>query len=166
MRDRRAHSSAVRRVVASLALLLLAGPSACGAKVRDARPLPIPVTKAATTAPVPPPPVESLPTYEALAAKQLRLAPGMRELARGDASGATPLPKTARDTCVRVTYASTAPVTAALVAHDGAVLAANTAMKEGVLEGRGPVCFHAESQPRLEFGADAGVVRYVVWGAP
>jgi hypothetical protein len=111
-------------------------------------------------------PVEPLPTFEVLAAEHVRLAPGMRELVRGDASGAALLPKATRDTCVRVTYAATSAVTAALVARDGAVLAANPAAKAAVLEGRGPVCFHAESEPRLEFGGDAGVVRYVVWAAP
>jgi hypothetical protein len=161
VRGKRAHSSAVPRIV--LALVLLQG---CGAKARDARPLPTLVTQAPSAEPVLPKPVEPPPAFEALAAKQLRLAPGMRELARGDASGAAPLPKLTRDTCVRVAYASTTPVTAALVAHDGAVLAASTAMKEGALGERGPVCFHPESEPRLEVGGDAGVVRYVVWAAP
>lgn len=164
MRGKRAPDSAVSRVV--LALVLLRGLCACGAKARDARPLPILVTQAPSAEPVLAKPVEPLPTFEALAAKQLRLAPGMRELARGDTSGAAPLPKMTRDTCVRVTYASTTPVTAALVAHDGAVLASSAAMKEGVLGERGPVCFRAESEPRLELGGDAGMVRYVVWGAP
>jgi hypothetical protein len=111
-------------------------------------------------------PAPPLPTFEALAARQIRLAPGMHELARGDASGAVTLPKATRDTCVRVTYAATGPVTASLVTHDNAVLATTLATKDGALEGGGPICFVATDEPRLLFGGDAGLVRYVVWGAP
>jgi hypothetical protein len=125
------------------------------------------MTPASVSAALPaPPPPPVLPPFDALASQQVRLAPGLHELARGDATGSAPLPKVTRDTCVRVAYAATAPVTVSLVAHDGSVLASAPAAKEGSLELRGPVCFHPDAEPRVVVGGDAGLVRYVVWGAP
>ncbi len=153
-----------------LALAALAS-GACAAKTRDAAPLPVPVATApsaeaevARPAPLPP-----LPSMDELAARQVRLAPGMRELARGEATGSQPLPplpKVERDTCVRVICAAQAPTSVALVARDGTALAASPASLEGVLGTEGPVCFHREAEPRLVLAGDAGTVRFVVWGAP
>jgi hypothetical protein len=153
-----------------LGALLLSICVACGAKVRDARPLSGPAVSARPAAipevPVAKPAAPALPTLDALASRQVRLAPGMRELARGEASGQVVLPTVTRDTCVRVTYVAAQAVSVSLVSHDGAVLARNPPEKDGAIEKRGPVCFHPDAAPHLEAAGDAGAVRYVIWAAP
>ncbi len=155
-----------KRLVRSLAPGAVGLVVACGAKVHEAHP--VPSTKVATAAPAASNEqvVEPLPTFETLAARQVRLAPGMRELARGDTASPVTLPSATRDLCVRVAYAAREAVTATIVARDGAVLATSGLHKDGVLDARGPVCFHPVDEPRLYFRGDAGVVRYVVWGSP
>ncbi len=140
---------------------------ACAAKAREPQPLPAPASSGvASSASLPVATAQPLPAFEALAARQVRLAPGMRELARGDLTAPTPLPKVDHDTCVRVAFAAAGPARVALVGRDHAELAAAAAASEGALGGRGPVCFHADDAPTLVAAGDAGAVRYVVWGAP
>jgi hypothetical protein len=138
----------------------------CGVKARDV-PLPAPSTSAPpgpppTVASPPPPPVPSL---EQLASRQVRLAPGMRELLHAESVTPLPLPSVERDTCVRVSFAAAAPVSVSLVATDGEILASARGA-EGALDRTGPVCFHANRAPHLAFDGDAGAVRCVVWAAP
>jgi len=111
-------------------------------------------------------PAAAVASLDELAQKQRRLAPGMRELARGEGSSPAVLPTLDHDECVRVAFASRAASTVRLVARDGAVLAASEPSKEASLDARGPVCFRRGTEPRLEFDGDAGDTRYVVWGAP
>jgi hypothetical protein len=101
-----------------------------------------------------------------LAQGQMRLAPGMHEIARGEASLPTPLPTASHDTCVRVVFASAGAAAVALVTVDGDVLAKAKPTEHGTLGERGPVCFHADQAPRIVVDGDAGIVRYVVWGVP
>ena len=142
----------------------------CAAKTGDAAPLPVPTTTApaALVAPsaAPPPPLAPLPSFDELAARQVRLAPGMRELQRGETAADVALLKVERDTCVRVVFAGQRPADVALVAKDGTALATATAATEGVLDARGPVCFRAGAEPRVAVKGDGGTVRFVVWGAP
>jgi hypothetical protein len=90
----------------------------------------------------------------------------MREIARGEARGAVPLPPFERDECIRAAFASAAPVRMALVDGSGKSLVTSSLLADGFLGPRGPVCFHPDAQPSLQAGGDAGSVRYVVWGAP
>jgi len=112
------------------------------------------------------PPAGGLPGFDVLAARQVRLAPGMREMGRGETSASTPLPDSGRDTCVRVAFVAGRQVSAALVARDGAVLERSAATADGVIGSRGPVCFRAGAGVELRVEGDAGIVRFVVWGAP
>jgi hypothetical protein len=107
-----------------------------------------------------------VPSLDVLAARSVRLAPGMHELARSDGSGPVSLPATSHDTCVRATFAASRPVAAALVSADGTTLAEAPATRDGTLGVEGPVCFRAQAAPQLRFGGSDGGVSYVVWGAP
>jgi len=154
----------------SLTLLVLSA-AACGSRTREAHPVP-PQSAASTpdatprAAANPEPVAEPAPTLDALASRQLRLAPGLRELTRGETSTSAALPPAQHDTCVRVAFAASGAATVSLVGKDGAVLAKAAASRDGTVGERGPVCFHAETEPRLQVEGDAGAVRYVVWGAP
>ena len=155
-----------RRAVALL--LVVAG---CGARTRGTHPVPAPPVvappdAALTATPRAAPPAAPLPTFEVLAARQVRLAPGMRRARSRRDRGVGSASPTDRDTCVRVAFVASRPVTAALVSKDGAILERSAATEDGALGVRGPVCFHPGTQPRLQVEGDAGVVRYVVWGAP
>ena len=90
----------------------------------------------------------------------------MRELLRGETAGRVGLPEATRDECVRVLFAAGGPVRVALVDKAGAVLASSTNAALGVLDARGPVCFHADAAPELVVQSDAGPVRFVVWAPP
>lgn len=148
-------------------VLLSTAAFACagGARTQESRPVPIASSSAAppasTPAAAPRPP---LPSFEALASQQQRVAPGMHELSRSETS-AFPLPKTERDECVRVAFAADAPVRVTLVASDGTTLARAEPTMAGLLDVHGPICFHADARPALRVDGDAGV-RYVVWAAP
>jgi hypothetical protein len=72
-----------------------------------------------------------------------------------------------RDACVRVAYAASAPVTAKLVDHTGAVLAASDAPStEGTLGPKGPVCIRKGDVVRGLTDATGVHVRWVAWEAP
>jgi hypothetical protein len=142
--------------------------SACGAKTRNAQPLPTLASQPSPSASVAssPPAAPPLPDFDALAAKQPVLAAGLHELARGDVTSSVALPKAEHDTCVRIVVVGAQPLRASLVTKDGAVLASmSKPAREAVLGDRGPVCFHASSEPRLTVDGDAGAARYIVWGA-
>ena len=142
---------------------------ACGAAVREpaasAAPPPAPsaVTSADPAAP------DTLTAFDAIAARGATLAPGMREAARKEgAADAVDLVKAdTRDVCVRVAFAAGAPVTARLVDHAGAVLAASeTPGTDGVLGAHGPVCIRKGDVVRALTDASAVHVRWVAWEAP
>lgn len=142
---------------------------ACGAAVRE----PSVAAAAAppvTSAPAPEPPApDTLTTFDAMAARGASVAPGMHEAARKEgAVGPVDLVKAdARDTCVRVAFAATAPVTAKLVDHAGNVLAANDApATDGILGPHGPVCVRKGDVVRGLTDASGVHVRWLAWEAP
>jgi hypothetical protein len=95
------------------------------------------------------------------------VAPGMREVARGQGSlpFSIPLPPAIADACVRTVVAAPSPVVAALVT-DAGVLAITQASAQTTLEARGPVCFRKGQAARIEVQGQASFVRYVVWMTP
>ena len=136
--------------------------------MQGARPLPGPVVSIPDARPPATgnEPAKPLPSIESLASMHVRLAPGMREILRGEATGEVLLPKATTDECVRVAYAAVTPVVVRLLDHDGSVLGASANGIDGALGGAGPVCFRRDALVRLEAGVDAGAVRYVVWASP
>jgi hypothetical protein len=121
---------------------------------------------------------EAAAAFEALAARAAALAPGMHEAARKESGGdVVDLVKAdARDTCVRVAYEATAPVTASLVDRGGEVLAkSDAAATEGALGAKGPVCVRKGDVVRASAdgaGSDGGTdasggggmrVRWIAW---
>lgn len=120
----------------------------------------------ASSEPAPTTAAPEVPSLEALAARVTRLAPGMHELARGATGRSIPLPKAERDTCVRVTFAASEPVYAALLQADGSLLADAPGTNDGVLGIQGPVCYRKDAAPVLELDGPEGGARYVVWAAP
>jgi hypothetical protein len=107
----------------------------------------------------------SIPSFDELVARQIRVAPGMREILRGDTSASAALPEAGKDECVRVVYAAGAPVRVTLKGRDGAILATSTVASSGTLDARGPVCFRRDTAPELDVQSDAGPVRFVIWGS-
>lgn len=108
------------------------------------------------------------PSLEALGATAERLAPGMREVARGQGSlpFSIALPPSIGDACVRAVLAAPSPVVAAFVTETGGVLAIAQAGAQTTLEERGPVCFRKGQTARIEVQGQASFVRYVVWMTP
>jgi len=108
------------------------------------------------------------PSLESLALLSSELAPGMRELARGE----SPLPATIRlsptesNTCVRAVLGAGGPVVGALLSDTGRVLDLSEAAKTAVLGARGPVCLKKDQPARIDVQGPEGLVRYVVWVAP
>ena len=137
---------------------------------RTARPVPPAATLLAPT------PIENdggdagapAPSLESLALLSSELAPGMRELARGE----SPLPATIRlsptesNTCVRAVLGAGGPVVGALLSDTGRVLDMSEAAKTAVLGARGPVCLKKDQAARIDVQGPEGLVRYVVWVAP
>jgi hypothetical protein len=116
---------------------------------------------------------EAAAAFEALAGRAGTLAPGMHEAARKE-SGAdvVELVKAdARDTCVRVAFVATAPVTASLVDRSGEVLAkSDAAATEGALGPKGPVCVRkgdvvraARVRARIARVHRGARVRWIAW---
>jgi hypothetical protein len=108
------------------------------------------------------------PTVESLALMVSALAPGMRELARGESPlpATIPLEPTGRDTCVRVVLGASAAVVGALVSDKGRVLDVTEAGRTTVLGQRGPVCLRKDQAATIEVQGPASPVRYVVWVSP
>jgi hypothetical protein len=105
---------------------------------------------------------------ESLGAMAESVAPGMREVARGQGSlpFSIPLPPAIADACVRTVVAAPSPVVAALVTDAGGALALTQAGAQTTLEARGPVCFRKGQVARIEVQGQASFVRYVVWMTP
>jgi hypothetical protein len=137
---------------------------------------PTPPSQTAVAVPLPPASSEthredagaSAPSVESLALLAGELAPGMRELARGE----SPLPATLRieatpsNACLRAVVAGDTPVVAALVSDTSKVLDVSEAAKTTVLGSRGPVCLKKAEGAHVEVQGPAGSVRYVVWVLP
>ncbi len=153
-----------RRVREVVPFVLLA--CACGAAVsRGSRATPtatVASTATSTPASVPDP-------FDDLVALGPSLAPGMREVARraDGASSVDLLRADAADTCVRVAFAATSPVTARLLDRSGAVLASTAASATtGALGERGPVCVRKGDVVRAAIDGGPARVRWVAWQAP
>jgi hypothetical protein len=108
------------------------------------------------------------PSLESLGATAERLAPGMREVARGQGPlpFSIPLPPSIADTCVRAVLAAPSPIVAALVTDVGGALAITQTGTQTTLEAQGPVCFRKGQAARIEVQGQASFVRYVVWMTP
>jgi len=164
-RPRRTH---LVRELAPFVLLVCA----CGVAVRQtAEPLPSPPPPAVTPASsaTGAPAAESLAAFEALAARGPTVAPGMREVARKE-GGAEPVDLAradGRDTCIRVAFLATAPVSARLVDGTGNVLAAGgDPSTDGVLALKGPVCIRKGNVVKGVAEGNGARVRWVAWEAP
>jgi hypothetical protein len=108
-----------------------------------------------------------VPTIDSLVLLGSSLAPGMREVTRGE--GRLPLsvdiPGASVDTCLRAVVAAGAPVVLALLAN-GRTLALSEAGVRAVLDAHGPVCLTRGIPARLEAQGPEGIGRYVIWAAP
>jgi hypothetical protein len=109
-----------------------------------------------------------VPSLEELAARAVRVAPGMHELARGEVTlpVSIGLPKVDGDVCVRVAFAGRAPLRAALQTTSGDALVAAEPSTDGLLGPRGPVCVRRGQGVVLVMESAAYPARYVVWVAP
>jgi hypothetical protein len=143
---------------------------ACGAAVTQAAPPPAPPPPVETTSPTPSASVgTSVDTFDDLAALRSTLAPGMSEIARRSTTGDAVdlLPAAVRDTCLRVAFASEAPVIGRLVDGTGAVLASTGPSVQGSLGERGPVCVRKGDVVRASAeGTGKSHVRWLAWQAP
>jgi hypothetical protein len=118
-------------------------------------------------------PVESaLATFEELDGDKGSLAAGMRALDRGDVG-----PELARDliadakadTCVRVSFSATTPVSAELLDDHARSLAEAPEATRSTLGDRGPICIRRGDTMRLRFAPRAGTtphIRFVAWASP
>jgi hypothetical protein len=143
--------------------------AACGgaAAVKRAPSLETPVKQMAHEAPDAADPIA---TFDELAKGADKLAPAMRELVRDEKSGekslAADLLQADKDSCVRVTFAATTELLAALEDQNGAVLAVTKA-KAGALGERGPVCVRKGGALRVHFEGDGAIrVRFITWTSP
>jgi hypothetical protein len=112
--------------------------------------------------------LDEAPSAEALALLSPSVAPGMREVEKGESPlpASIALPPRERDVCVRAVFAAGAPIVAALVNDAGLVLDVSEAGKQPLLEARGPVCLRKDQSAHLEVQGPPGLVRYVVWMSP
>jgi hypothetical protein len=155
------------RELGPLVLLLCA----CGAAVHQGVPLPAEAAAAAASA-FPavegPASAESTAAFEALVARAAEAAPGMHEAARKETSGELVdlVRADARDTCVRVAFEATAPVTASLVDRAGETLATGeSGATSGLLGARGPVCVRKGDVVRAATEGSGARVRWLAWEA-
>jgi len=156
-----------RRALAAAAVLALAGchseaaPPSQPAKTAPAPPLAPVAPDAGEDLAVP------LPTLDALALLASSLAPGMRELTRGESR----LPATIRiersssDTCVRAVLAGSGSVIGAFKSGDRTLDVTGAGAIVHLGEG-GPVCLMKDREARIEVQGDAASLRYVVWVSP
>jgi len=151
---------------------------ACGAALRQRPPAP-PRGGDAADAPLFPRETEGPAPggggFSSLAAQASVLAAGMREAARAESSPGDRIELVraeGRDTCVRVAFAASGPVSARLLDGDGRVLASQPApVTEGALGEHGPVCVRkgdlvAAEAESGDGGAAVAVVRWIGWQAP
>jgi hypothetical protein len=108
------------------------------------------------------------PTVDDLALLASSLAPGMREVDRGERSlpASIPLTPAKGDSCVRVVLGAPGAVVGALVTDTGRTLDLSRAGKTTTLGDKGPVCLMKDQAAHVEVQGPAGPVRYVVWVAP
>jgi hypothetical protein len=111
---------------------------------------------------------EDAPSVESLALLLPSLAPGMREVARGESPlpASIALPPREADVCFRAVFAATSAVVAALVDDAGRLLDVSQAGKQTLLNADGPVCLRRDHHARLEVQGAKGPVRYVLWMTP
>jgi hypothetical protein len=115
----------------------------------------------------------ALTSLDALASRASALAPGMREVARGDLEGG-PTPVTsplaraeAADTCVRVAFVAAPPAHAWLTDARGDVLADAPSTGDATLAARGPVCVRRGDAVTLHVESSAAWRgRFVGWASP
>ena len=108
------------------------------------------------------------PSLETLAARAEQVAPGMREVARGESPvpASIPIPELGADACIRALLGANSPVVAALVTDAGSILAITRAEALVTLDARGPVCLRKGNSARIEVQGQAPLVRYVLWMTP
>jgi hypothetical protein len=115
---------------------------------------------------------EALASMASLTALGPSLAPGMRESDHAELAGAGDvthdLPSFEKDTCVRVTFAATAKVSATLVDASGSVLARADNVTSGWLGERGPACARPQASPlKIKLHGEGPLrARLVVWALP
>ena len=148
----------------ALALVVL---TACGGANAVPVGAPRPIPSAAAVAGPSDAGADALPTLTELAARAPEIAPGMRELGRGESLRADVVRAAAADTCLRVAFAANAPVAARLESSSGALLASVEPSLGGLLAPRGPVCVRRGDGARVSFdGGPTARVRWIAWGAP
>jgi hypothetical protein len=135
-----------------------------------AGPPPVPAPADAGVVEAPPP---SIPSLDVIAARAGAVAPGMREVARGELSSDGP--STPRilaraegaDTCVRVAFVATPAVHASLADSRGDVLADVPSASDTALAPHGPVCVRRGDSISLHLDAPGSWrVRFVAWASP
>jgi hypothetical protein len=146
-----------------------ASPSAAAPPASAPAPVPSSIPASASTAPAAP----ALPSFDALASRVTTLAPGMREVSRGDLTSEA-LPPThlvvradTADTCARVALAAEPAVRVSLTDGRGDVLAQAGSLADGAIAAHGPVCVRKGDTITLNVEATAPwAVRFVAWASP
>ena len=113
---------------------------------------------------------DPIASFDELAARADKLAPAMREIGRGEKSGEKSLSvdvlQADKDACVRLTFAASTELRAALEDQSGTVLA-ETKAKAGALGERGPVCVRKGGTMRVRFDGEGTMrVRFISWTSP
>jgi hypothetical protein len=118
---------------------------------------------------------DALPSLATLAARGPLVAPGMREVAKGelsihagDRARADVAQAGTRDLCARLTFVATAPLSARLEDAAGNALAESAPAQTATLGARGPVCVRKGDVIRVTFDGHASAsarVRWVAWGS-
>jgi len=109
------------------------------------------------------------PSLESLAALSIELAPGMREVERGERAlpATIAILPTKANTCVRAVLGAGGAVVGELSSDTGRVLDVSLAAKTAVIGARGPVCLKKGQAAHIDVqGPAAATLRYVVWASP
>jgi hypothetical protein len=113
--------------------------------------------------------MDTLATFDAIAARAPIVAAGMREAARREATldGASRVALVradARDVCVRVAFVASAPIDVTLESTSTGTIASTVHALEGLLGERGPVCVRRGDSVDAAIEGDRGTrIRFVVW---
>jgi hypothetical protein len=112
--------------------------------------------------------VDEASSCEELALLAPSVAPGMREIERGESPlpASIALPPRETDVCLRAVFASSSAIVAALVDDAGRALEVSEAGKNTLLAAQGPVCLNKDHSAHIEVQGPRGLVRYVVWITP
>ncbi|MGO9709792.1 MAG: hypothetical protein ACLQBL_13065 [Polyangiaceae bacterium] len=167
------------------AIPLLLAIGGCSARPASTASAPPPTTPSAPASPSatttttppsssPPAPLPSLlPSLDDLAARAPALAPGMREVARGELSSDKPPPTRqllhadAADTCTRVAIVAQPALHLALKNGRGDLLADVPSSTDTPIGPRGPVCVRKGDAVTLSAeGSGPWVARFVAWASP